>query len=164
MKNYLAQNLNFVELGAKMPFFWKIQNVCTKFHLNLKNVITFILRKIQNPIKFDRLQFHLNLKNAVTLILRKIQNPIKFEHLLRFQTKIEKSNYVSFIHSYEEVFGSKFEFRGTWSENALFFEKFKILWNLNASIYCSHIQSLTSLNIDLFTKNYLARPLKIYDS
>ena len=65
-------------------------------------------------------KFHLNLKNAITLILRKIQNPITFEHLLRFQTKIKESNNVSFIYSYEELFGSKFEFRGTWSDNALF--------------------------------------------
>ena len=45
-----------------------------------------------------------------------------------------------------------------------FFEKFKILWNLNASMDFPQIQSETSLNIDLFTKNYSDRFLTICDS
>ena len=40
-------------------------------------------------------------------------------------TQIQKPNYLDFIHNYEELIDSKFEFLGTLSRNALFFKKFK---------------------------------------
>ena len=43
--------------------------------------------------------------DAITSILRKIQNPIKFEHSLRFP--IEKLNYSDFIYNYKELFNSE---------------------------------------------------------
>ena len=52
--------------------------------------------------------------DAITSISRKIKNHIKFQ----------KPNYPDFIYNYEELSGSKREFRGTWSENALFFQNF----------------------------------------
>ena len=55
----------------------------------------------------------------MTLILRKIQNPIKFEPLPRCWPNLN-TTLLDFIYNYEELFGSKFEFCGTWTENALF--------------------------------------------
>ena len=43
---------------------------------------------------------------------------VKFEN----QTK-----YINSIYNYEELFGLKLEYRGTWSETALLFEKLKTL-------------------------------------
>ena len=55
-----------------------------------------------------------------------IQNPMKLESNPILATFKNQTTYLDFTSNYEELFGWKFEFCRTRSENAVFFEKFKI--------------------------------------
>ena len=50
----------------------------------------------------------------------KNSKPIKLEPFFSNFSQIQKSNHLDFNYNYERLFGSKLEFRGTRSQNALF--------------------------------------------
>ena len=121
MKNYLVQNVNLAELAAKMPFFRKIQNFIKSQNFQglfpnsiptSLNIDLVIKKYLAQSKKFPKV-------NAISSILRKAQNPIKFESFSNFG-QIEKLYYLDFIYNHEGLFGSKREFHGTCSGNALF--------------------------------------------
>ena len=124
----LDEGSTLINLGFLiMEDFWYLVVILDFTGLNDCILLTFVWKFLAKSKKFRKV-------DAITSVLRKIQNPIKFERVLRCRLKLKTELPKFYLQLWRTIFGSKLEFRETRSETARFSKilTFYKIWTLRS--------------------------------